>query len=149
MRVLIVGASDAEIAEASRMAVERGAALRHVANRHQALQELQAGRGADLLLVDVRQDLAGLIQALAAQRILIPVVACGIGTDARTAVAAIKAGAREFLPLPPEPELIAAILEAVSTEAHELVFELRLLRAVARRGSSTWRARSRRPTPAS
>ena len=52
-----------------------------------------------------------------------PVVAYGVRTDARAAVAAVRAGAREFLPLPPDPELIAAILAAVGDDRRELVFE--------------------------
>jgi two-component system response regulator FlrC len=49
--------------------------------------------------VDVAVDVARLIGVLGTQRIFAPVVAYGVGTDARTAVAAIEAGAREFLPL--------------------------------------------------
>ncbi len=50
-------------------------------------------------------------------------MACGIGTDARRAVDAIRAGAKEYLPLPPDPELIAAVLAAVADESHQLVYE--------------------------
>jgi DNA-binding NtrC family response regulator len=51
----------------------------------------------------------------------VPVVACGTGTDPEVAAHAIRAGAREFLPLPPDPDLIAAILEAAAGESHALV----------------------------
>jgi len=50
------------------------------------------------------------------------VVACGIGTDADAAVRAIKAGAKEYIPLPPDAELIAAVLEAVAQESHALIY---------------------------
>jgi DNA-binding NtrC family response regulator len=50
------------------------------------------------------------------------VVACGIGNDTRAAVAAIRAGAKEYLPLPPNAELIAAVLAAVVAENHALIF---------------------------
>ncbi|MGE4350791.1 MAG: sigma-54 interaction domain-containing protein, partial [Bdellovibrionales bacterium] len=46
----------------------------------------------------------------------VPVVACGIGTDAGAAVRAIRAGAKEYVPLPPDAELIAAVLQAVAEE---------------------------------
>ena len=105
------------------MAVERGASLRHVATPEAALDELRAGRGAELVLIDVASDIARLIRSLAAERIFVPVVAYGVRTDARAAVAAIKAGASEFLPLPPDPELIAAILAAVGDDRRALVFE--------------------------
>ena len=32
-----------------------------------------------------------------------PVVACGIGNDTRPRLRAIRAGAKEYLPLPPDP----------------------------------------------
>ncbi len=51
-----------------------------------------------------------------------PVVACGVGTDARAAVAAIRAGAKEYIPLPPDPELIAAVLAAVADDSRDLVY---------------------------
>ena len=47
---------------------------------------------------------------------------CGIGNDARAAVAAIRAGAKEYLPLPPEADLIAAVLEAVAEDSHQMIF---------------------------
>ena len=123
MRVLIVGAHNDEIAAAIEMALRQGATLRHVMSPAAARDELCAGRGADLVLIDVAADIARLIRALAAERIFVPVVAYGVRTDARAAVAAVRAGAREFLPLPPDPELIAAILAAVGDDRRELVFE--------------------------
>ena len=70
------------------------------------------------------------MRALAAERICTPVVACGIGTDARRAVDAIRAGAKEYLPLPPDPELIAAVLAAVADESHQLIHEDEAMAAV-------------------
>ncbi|HNR77715.1 MAG TPA: sigma-54 dependent transcriptional regulator, partial [Parvularculaceae bacterium] len=45
----------------------------------------------------------------------------GVKTDADAAVAAIRAGAKEFIPLPPDAELIAAVLEAVAHETSDLI----------------------------
>ncbi|MFC6049020.1 sigma 54-interacting transcriptional regulator, partial [Methylobacterium hispanicum] len=42
--------------------------------------------------------------------------------DARAAVAAIQAGAKEYIPLPPDPELIAAVLEAVTSDSRAFVW---------------------------
>ena len=53
---------------------------------------------------------------LEAEHIHVPIVACGIDNDARAAVAAIHAGAKEYIPLPPDPELIAAVLAAVADD---------------------------------
>ena len=64
-----------------------------------------------------RSTSAGSSRALEGERIPIPVVACGIKSDADAAVAAIKAGAKEYIPLPPDAELIAAVIEAVARES--------------------------------
>ena len=48
-------------------------------------------------MVDVKQDIAGFVAALEKERIHMPVVACGIGTDARSAVKAIQDGANTSL----------------------------------------------------
>jgi DNA-binding NtrC family response regulator len=52
----------------------------------------------------------------------VPIVACGTSNDARAAVAAIHAGAKEYIPLPPDPELIAAVLAAVTNDSRELIY---------------------------
>ena len=73
--------------------------------------------GADLIMADVSLDIAKLIDSLEIERISVPVVACGVGNDTQSAVRAIRAGAKEYLPLPPDEELIAAVLEAVAEES--------------------------------
>src|SRR5205085_11198760 len=77
---------------------------------------------ADRLLVDVALDIRDLVMRLEAEHIHVPIVACGIASDARAAVAAIHAGAKEYIPLPPDPELIAAVLAAVANDARDLVY---------------------------
>jgi two-component system response regulator FlrC len=84
---------------------------------------LRSGRGADLLMVDVAIAIRELVSALEAEHIHAPIVACGTATDARAAVAAIQAeGAKEYIPLPPDPELIAAVLAAVADDTRELIY---------------------------
>ncbi len=61
------------------------------------------------------------------------------GNDASAPVAAIRAGAREYIPLPPDPELIAAVIEAVSTRQPGL--------RVPRRGHGARRAPGRADRP--
>lgn len=121
MRLLIVGDARPEVAEAAAAARARGAEARHVPGFSAALDLLRRGQGAELLLMDAADDIAGAIAKLAAERIHLPVVAYGIACSPVRAAAAIKAGAREFLPLPPDPALIAAILEAVGESRQELV----------------------------
>src|SRR6202035_1075818 len=79
-------------------------------------------QGADLVMMDVKLDIGRMVESLKQERFAVPVVACGIGTDADAAVRAIKAGAKEYIPLPPDAELIAAVLEAVAQESHALLF---------------------------
>ncbi len=121
MRILIVGPLNGQIAAATKIAMDRGAKVAHVDTGEQATTALRNGRGADLLMVDVRIDIAGLIAANEAERIAVPVIACGIETDPETAGRAIRAGALEFVPLPPDAALIAAVLQAISRDTRDLV----------------------------
>jgi DNA-binding NtrC family response regulator len=122
MRLLIVGTLKGQLTAASKLAMEKGASVTHADSIEQALAVLRSGRGADLLMVDVALDIRDLVLRLDAERISVPIVACGISNDARAAVAAIRAGAKEYIPLPPDPELIAAVLAAVTNDARELVY---------------------------
>ena len=121
MRLLIIGRLSGELVTASRIAMNRGAAVTQADGVAQGLAVLR-GRGSDLVMADVGLDIRELVTALEAERIRTPVVACGVATDARAAVAAIQAGAREYIPLPPDPELIAAILEAVAADSRSFVW---------------------------
>ena len=123
MRLLIVGSLGGELGTASRIAMSRGAKVGQADDTNAALASLRAGQGADLLMVDIRFDIAKLVADLASERISVPVVACGIDADSEAAVRAIKAGAREFIPLPPEAELIAAVLEAVAEESNSFIYD--------------------------
>ncbi|WP_305078120.1 sigma-54-dependent transcriptional regulator FlbD [Methylobacterium sp.] len=121
MRLLIIGRLNGELITASRIAMSRGAAVTQADGIEQGLNALRA-KGADLVMVDVSLPVRVLVTALADERIRTPVVACGTGTDANAAVAAIRAGAKEYIPLPPDPELIAAVLEAVAADARSFVW---------------------------
>ncbi|MCR5879005.1 sigma-54-dependent Fis family transcriptional regulator [Phenylobacterium sp. J367] len=121
MRLLVVGRLNGQLSTAVKLAMSAGAKVSHVESISQATHALRAGQGADLLMVDYELDIAGLIAANEAERIRVPVVACGIGADAVGAAAAIKAGAKEFIPLPPDAELIAAVLAAVSDDNRPMV----------------------------
>jgi DNA-binding NtrC family response regulator len=122
MRLLIVGTLNGQLTTATKIAMEKGAMVTHAADIAQALAVLRSGRGADLLMVDVAVDIRKLVMALEAEHIHAPIVACGTATDARAAVAAIQAGAKEYIPLPPDAELIAAVLAAVADDRHELIY---------------------------
>ncbi len=121
MRVLIVGSLGGQLSAATKIAMDRGAKVAHVDTVEQATAYLRAGRGADLLMVDVSLDVGALIAANELERITAPVVACGVNVQPQAAAGAIKAGAKEFIHLPPEPELIAAVLAAVSDDERPLI----------------------------
>jgi len=122
MRLLIVGTLKGQLTLATKYAMDKGASVTHADNADQALSVLRSGRGADLLMVDVAIDIASLVSRLSAEHIHAPIVACGIDTDAKAAVAAIHAGAKEYIPLPPDPEMIAAVLAAVANDDREMVW---------------------------
>ncbi|MDB5470687.1 MAG: sigma-54-dependent Fis family transcriptional regulator [Caulobacter sp.] len=121
MRLLVVGKLNGQLSLAVKMAMNTGAKVAHVETVAAATQALRAGQGADLLMVDYELDIAGLIAANEAERIRVPVVACGVAADAQRAGDAIRAGAIEFIPLPPEADLIAAVLAAVSDDNRPMV----------------------------
>src|ERR1700740_3381674 len=113
MRLLVVGKLSGQLSVAVKMAMSSGAKVSHVETIEAATHALRAGQGADLLMVDYQLDIKALILANEAERIRVPVVACG--------AAAIKAGAKEFIPLPPDAELIAAVLAAVADDNRPMV----------------------------
>ena len=121
MRLLVVGRLSGQLAAAVKMAMAHGAKVGHVERCEQATDTLRRGQGADLLMVDYHLDIAALIAANEAERIHVPVVACGVDADADLAASAIRAGAKEFIPLPPEADLIAAVLAAVADDDRPLI----------------------------
>ena len=86
------------------------------------MNALRDGQGADLIMIEVREDIEKLVTLLMRERFNLPVIACGVQTDKDAAVKAIKSGAREYIPLPPDEELIAAVLEAITEETQSLIF---------------------------
>ncbi|NOZ33381.1 MAG: sigma-54-dependent Fis family transcriptional regulator [Alphaproteobacteria bacterium] len=122
MRLLIIGPLEGQLTQATKLAMDGGAKVAHAATIEIALATLRAGRGADLLLADVMMDIPALLASLEAERIHVPLVACGTESNAAAAVNAIRAGAKEYIPLPPDAELIAAIIAAVARESTEFLY---------------------------
>ena len=121
MRLLIIGTLEGHMTTASQIAMKKGVQVVAVNAIGEAMDVMRAG-GADLILMDVRLKIGMMVDQLKQERFSTPVVACGLqGTSADAAVAAIKAGAKEYVPLPPDADLIAAVLEAVSQEDHAII----------------------------
>lgn len=122
MELLIVGTLDGQIGAASKIAIAQGGQVSLAATVEQALDVLRSGKSVELVMIDVKLDIHKLISSLEQERINVLVVACGVANDASLAVKAIKAGAKEYIPLPPDPELIGAVLAAATRENHALIY---------------------------
>ena len=123
MRLLIVGMLDGHISTAGQIAISRGAKVSQVDSIDAGLHALRGGQGADLVMIDIKLSVAKFMRSMKDERINTPVVACGVSNDPDAAVAAIKAGAKEYIPLPPNPEMIAAVLQAVADEQTSVIFK--------------------------
>jgi DNA-binding NtrC family response regulator len=118
LRLIVIGNLDGRLATAAKIAVDNGAPVRHADRIETAMAMLHAGPAADLMIVDVAVDIGRLAAQLHQAGVSAPVVACGTSSEAGAAVAAVNAGAREYIPLPPAPQVIAAILSAVADDDH-------------------------------
>lgn len=121
MRLLIIGELYGQIGAASAIARSRGAKVAHVVDIEAAMVGLRGGQGADLIMIEVREDIEQLVTLLMRERFNLPVIACGVNADKDAAVKAIRSGAKEYLPLPPNEELIAAVLEAITEETQSMI----------------------------
>jgi two-component system response regulator HydG len=110
--MILVGAPGSEFRRAAELARSAGAEVQMADTPADALECLREG-GGDLVMIDVLADVVGFMDSLRAERFTIPVLACGIDASAERAVAAIRAGARDYVPLPPQRELIAAAIASV------------------------------------
>jgi DNA-binding NtrC family response regulator len=122
MRLMIIGNLEGQLGTASDIAARRGAQVTHYLTPDEAIMALSEGKGADIVMITVQENIATFIHAIRAQHISVPVIACGIARDKEAAVRAIKAGAKEYIPLPPDEELIAAVLQAITQESHQLLY---------------------------
>lgn len=138
-RLLIIGGLGGELGQAAKLAQARGAKLLVAEGATRGLDILR-GQGADLVFCDITYDVAWLVQTMAEERIATPVIACGRTRDADAALRAIRAGAKDFLPLPPDAELIAAMLAAVTGEAEAPVVQDPAMLALLDRATQVARA---------
>lgn len=123
MRVLIIGDLYGQIGAASSIAKARGARVAHAATLEAAMNALRDGQGADVILIEVKEDIEKLSTMLMRERFNLPIIACGVQSNKEAAVLAIKSGAKEYLPLPPNEELIAAVLEAITEEVKDVIYQ--------------------------
>ena len=122
MRLLIVGTLKGQLTLATKYAMDKGASVTHAGTSIRRSRCCAPAAAPIFLMVDVALDIADLVARLAAEHIHAPVVACGTENNAQAAVAAIHAGAKEYIPLPPDPDMIAAVLAAVADDDRDLVW---------------------------
>ena len=122
MQLLIVGTLEGQIGAASKIAMAQGGQVSIADDIDPAMEILRSGKSIELVMIDVKLDVYKFIQSLESERINVLVVACGVANDPVLAVKAIKAGAKEYIPLPPDPELIGAVLAAATRENHALIY---------------------------
>ena len=122
MQLLIVGTLEGQIGAASKIAMAQGGQVSIADDIEPAMEILRSGKSIELVMIDVKLDVYKFIQSLESERINVLVVACGVANDPVLAVKAIKAGAKDYIPLPPDPELIGAVLAAATRENHALIY---------------------------
>ncbi len=122
MRLLIIGSPTGPIKEAGQIAHSKGAHVTYAETVTEAMKIIRAGHSGDLAMIDVVHDVSELIKSLEQEHISLPVVACGIEVDSEAAVNAIKSGAKEYIPMPPDAELIAAVLQAITDNSKSFIF---------------------------
>jgi DNA-binding NtrC family response regulator len=120
MRILIVGIPESPFSVAAEIAASKGATVSHADCCEQAMALLRCER-VNLLMVEVGIDVRDIVLALDAERIPIPIIVCGTSNDVRAAVAAVHAGAKEYISTLPDPDIIAAMLVAVADGTNDLI----------------------------
>ncbi|MDP2193640.1 MAG: sigma-54-dependent Fis family transcriptional regulator, partial [Alphaproteobacteria bacterium] len=105
MRIHIVGSLEGYGIQAAKIAMEHGAHVVSCTHIEECLKILRSGQSCDLVLIDVCLDIKTLVDSLKTERFHVEIVACGIKPDPKKAASAIRAGAKEYIPLPPDPEM--------------------------------------------
>jgi two-component system response regulator FlrC len=123
MQLIVLGQINSEVTKAIEIAKRKTAKVIFCESIDECLNIILAGKSADLLLVDVSFDIKAISDALNSQKISTNIIAYGLNASPKEAVGAIKSGAKEFLPLPPDEELIAAILETISSDQKPLIYK--------------------------
>ena len=139
MRVLIVGSLAGALGQAASLARARQAQVEHVENTTAALTCVRRS-SFDVILCDVACGVASLVRALGVERFCVAVVACSAVVTSEIATQALRDGAREFLPLPPDPDMIAAVLLAASGEPHAPIVRDPTMLATMRRAEQVARS---------
>ena len=121
MQLIVIGHITSEVKTAIDIAQGRGAKVFFADNITAGIESLRNGKGTDMVLIDVGFDIHSFISAIKSEHISTPVIAFGINSSPKEAVDAINAGAKEFLPLPPDEILIAAIISTIADNTKPMI----------------------------
>ncbi|CAO5677991.1 MAG: Regulatory protein AtoC [Holosporales bacterium] len=123
MRLMMIGQLGGMGTSASKIALLKGADVVLCETIDDALLTLRSGKACDLALIDVELNVKNFIHSLNEERFHLDVVGCGITPNPKRAAQAIRDGAKEYISLPPDPEVIAALLETVTKEESTIIVE--------------------------
>jgi DNA-binding NtrC family response regulator len=121
MRILVVGKFESQVSKACQMMMDRGQNITNADNIDSAIEKIMSGDGIEVVFLNVEDDIKSLAKTLKSERISIPIIAYGINANSRLAAQAIKNGAEEYVPMPPDEDLIMAILEAISEDNSDVI----------------------------
>lgn len=131
MRLLIIGNINPHVSLAYRIARQKGADVAIVDTIVRAIDHIRA-HGTDLALIDACLDIGMFCQALKRERIATPIMAFSTVHDPILATNAIRAGAQDYLPFPPDPELIGSIIATISQHRIPIIArDKRMLKVIA------------------
>jgi len=116
MKLLVVGGAGTYISSAVAIAKQSGAEVFLIESAKKALDYLKNGNCISHVLFDVDLDIVLFMQSLKEEKINSIVLAYGTSRDAKAAVMAIKAGAKDFIPLPPDEKVIAQIFTSIASK---------------------------------
>ncbi len=121
MRILIIGLDSSYVPNENWGISEEN--VKYFTTIEEAIGQLRVDDSVGLIMIRADADISWLKGQLCEIGRTIPMIAFGIDTDAKTAVNAIRSGAREFLPLPADRDLVRAILAGIEKKEKEFVFE--------------------------
>ena len=131
-RVLIIGALSSGLTEAARLAAVSGAAVKLAETVAAGLNVLRQNAATDIVICDLTAGLAALTRGMRAERMIAPVIAAGADITGAEAASAIQAGAADVLSLPPDPDILAAILAAALPAGQPVMRDPAMLAVVRR-----------------
>lgn len=121
MNIMLIGSLDGYVSTAAKIALNQGAKVLCFDTPDAAFDALRKGANIEAIFLDIQCGVKAFAQSLTQERFHVTLIACGVKVTAEEAAQSIHDGAKEYIPFPPDAELIAAILTAVSRQDHTLL----------------------------